>query len=111
VYCLGYALRVPIEGYCFYVSDVLLVTYLQAAFCLSDVRPVASVICDFIVAAFVMVWGGAVSLSFREVFYRIGASECHSYVISLTFFVALGMRSEGKAPKNRKPTVGLYFML
>jgi hypothetical protein len=27
-----------------------------------------------------MVWGGVVSLSFREVFYRIGASECYSYV-------------------------------
>jgi hypothetical protein len=64
----------------FYVSDVFLVTYLQAAFFLSDVRPVASVTCDFIDAAFVMVWGGVVSLSFREVFYCIGASECYSYV-------------------------------
>jgi hypothetical protein len=36
--------------------------------------------CDFLYAAFVMVWGGVVSLSFREVFYRIGASECYSYV-------------------------------
>jgi hypothetical protein len=41
---------------------------------------VASGTCDFIDAAFVMVWGGVFSLSFREVFYRIGASECCSYV-------------------------------
>ena len=39
-----------------------------------------SVTCDFIDAAFVVVWDGVVSLSFREVFYRIGASECYSYV-------------------------------
>jgi hypothetical protein len=41
---------------------------------------VASVTCDFIDVAFVMVWGGVVSLSFRELFYRVGASECYSYV-------------------------------
>jgi hypothetical protein len=41
---------------------------------------VAGVACDFVDAAFVMVWGGVVNLSFREVFYRIGASECYSYV-------------------------------
>jgi hypothetical protein len=41
---------------------------------------VASVTFDFVDAAFVMVWGGVVSLSFREVFYRIGAFECYSYV-------------------------------
>jgi hypothetical protein len=40
---------------------------------------VASVTVDFVDAAFVIVWGG-VSLSFREVFYRTGASECYSYV-------------------------------
>jgi hypothetical protein len=40
----------------------------------------ASVACEFEVAAFVMVWGGVVSLSFHEVFYRIGAFECYSYV-------------------------------
>jgi hypothetical protein len=31
-------------------------------------------------AASVMVWGGVVSFSFCEVFYRIGTSECYSYV-------------------------------
>jgi hypothetical protein len=36
---------------------------------------VASVASDFIDAAYVMVWGGVVSLSYREVFYRIGASD------------------------------------
>jgi hypothetical protein len=36
--------------------------------------------CDFVDADFVVVWGGGVSLSFREVFYRIGASECYSNV-------------------------------
>jgi hypothetical protein len=41
---------------------------------------VASVAFDFIDAAFVILWGGVVSLSFREVFYRTGASECYSYV-------------------------------
>jgi hypothetical protein len=41
---------------------------------------VASVTFDFIDAAFVIVWCGVVSLSFREVFYRIGASECYSCV-------------------------------
>jgi hypothetical protein len=41
---------------------------------------VASVTFDFIDAAFVIVWGGVVSLSFHAVFYRIGASECCSYV-------------------------------
>jgi hypothetical protein len=78
---LGYALRMPTEGLLFfYVPDVFLVTKLQAALCLSDVRLVASVTCDFVDAAFVMVWGGVVSLSFREVFYCIGASECYFYV-------------------------------
>jgi hypothetical protein len=38
---------------------------------------VANVTFDFIDAAFVIVWG---SLSFRVVFYRVGASECYSYV-------------------------------
>jgi hypothetical protein len=46
----------------FYVLDVFLVTLLQAALCLSDVRLVASVTCDFINAAFVMVWGCVFSL-------------------------------------------------
>jgi hypothetical protein len=41
---------------------------------------VASVTFDFVDTAFVIVGGGVVSLSFREVFYRIGASECYSYV-------------------------------
>jgi hypothetical protein len=41
---------------------------------------VAGVTCDFIDATFVMVWGGGVSLSFGEVLYHIGASECYSYV-------------------------------
>jgi hypothetical protein len=41
---------------------------------------VASVTCDFIDAAFVMVWSGVVSLSFHELFYCVGASECYSYV-------------------------------
>jgi hypothetical protein len=41
---------------------------------------VASVTFDFIDAAFVIVWGGVVSLSICEVFYRDGASECYSYV-------------------------------
>jgi hypothetical protein len=41
---------------------------------------VASVACDFVDAAFVILWGGVVSLSYREVFYRIGSSECYSYV-------------------------------
>jgi hypothetical protein len=41
---------------------------------------VASVTCDFIDTAFVMVWGGGVSLSFRELFYRIGGSESYSYI-------------------------------
>jgi hypothetical protein len=41
---------------------------------------VASVACDFVDAASVMVWGGGVSLSFCDVFYGIGASECYSYV-------------------------------
>jgi hypothetical protein len=40
---------------------------------------VAGVACDFVDAAFVMVWGGGVSLSFQEVFSRIVVSECHSY--------------------------------
>jgi hypothetical protein len=40
---------------------------------------VASVACEFVDAAFVMVWGGVVSLSFHEVFYRIGASELYYY--------------------------------
>jgi hypothetical protein len=31
-------------------------------------------------AAFVMVWGGGVSPSFHEGFYRISAFECYSYV-------------------------------
>jgi hypothetical protein len=62
-----------------YVSGVFLGTLLQAALCLSDVRLVASVTCGFIDAAFVMVWGGIVSLSFRAVFYCIGAHECYSY--------------------------------
>jgi hypothetical protein len=61
------------------VSDMLLVMKLQAALCLSDVRPVASVTIDFANTAFVIVWGGVVSLSFREIFYRIGTSECYSY--------------------------------
>jgi hypothetical protein len=47
---------------------------------LTDVQLVASVTCDFTDAAFVMVWGGVVSLLFHEVFYHIGASECYSYV-------------------------------
>jgi hypothetical protein len=64
----------------FYVSDVFFVTLLQAARCLSIVRLVESVTCEFIDAAFVMVWGGVVSLLFREVFYRIGAFECYYYV-------------------------------
>jgi hypothetical protein len=46
---------------------------------LSNVRPVASVTCDFLDAAFVMVWGSVVSLLFHEVFYHIGVSECYSY--------------------------------
>jgi hypothetical protein len=37
------------------VSDVLLVTQFQDEFCLSDVRPVASVTLDFIDSAFVIV--------------------------------------------------------
>jgi hypothetical protein len=41
---------------------------------------VAGITFDFVDTAFVIVWGGVVSLSFREVFYRIGASECYSYV-------------------------------
>jgi L-lactate utilization protein LutB len=41
---------------------------------------VASVTLDFIDTTFVIVCGGVVSLSFREVFYCIGASECYSYV-------------------------------
>jgi hypothetical protein len=40
------------------VSDVLLVTQFQAAFCLSDVRPVARVTLEFVDTAFVIVWGG-----------------------------------------------------
>jgi hypothetical protein len=46
---------------------------------------VASVASDFIDAAFVMVWGGVVSLSFREVFYRTGASE--NFVLLYCFFL------------------------
>jgi hypothetical protein len=41
---------------------------------------VAGVACEFVDAAFVMVCGGTVSLSFHDVFYRIGAFECNSYV-------------------------------
>jgi hypothetical protein len=41
---------------------------------------VTSVMFDFIAAAFVIVWGGVVSRSFREVFNCIGASECYSYI-------------------------------
>jgi hypothetical protein len=41
---------------------------------------VAGIACEFVDAAFVMVWGGVVSLSFHEVFYRIGAFESYSYV-------------------------------
>jgi hypothetical protein len=37
-----------LEVIVFYVSDVLLVTWLQAALYLSDVRPVASVAFDFV---------------------------------------------------------------
>jgi hypothetical protein len=50
---------------------------------------VASVTCDFVDDTFVMVWGGDVSLSFLEVFYRIGASECYSYVGVLNRLVIL----------------------
>jgi hypothetical protein len=39
---------------------------------------VAGVACEFVDAAFVMVWGGVVSLSFHEVFDHIGAFEYHS---------------------------------
>jgi hypothetical protein len=41
---------------------------------------VAGVECEFVDAAFVMVWGGVVSLSFHEVLDRVGAFECYSYV-------------------------------
>jgi hypothetical protein len=41
---------------------------------------VAGVACEFVDVAFVMVWGGVVSLLFLEVFYRIGAFECYSCV-------------------------------
>jgi hypothetical protein len=41
---------------------------------------VASVTFDFVDTTFVIVWGGVVILSFREVFYHVGASECYSYV-------------------------------
>jgi hypothetical protein len=41
---------------------------------------VAGVACEFVDATFVMVWGGVGSLSFHEMFYRIGAPECYSYV-------------------------------
>jgi hypothetical protein len=41
---------------------------------------VAGVACESVDAAFVMVWGGVVSLSFHEVFHSTGASECYSYV-------------------------------
>jgi hypothetical protein len=37
------------------VSDMLLGTQLEASFCLSDVRPVASVTLDFVDSAFVIV--------------------------------------------------------
>jgi hypothetical protein len=40
---------------------------------------VAGVACEFVDAAFVMVWGSDVSLSFHEVFDGIGAFECYSY--------------------------------
>jgi hypothetical protein len=36
---------------------------------------VGSVTRDFKDAAFVMVWGGVASLSYREVFYHTGVSE------------------------------------
>jgi hypothetical protein len=41
---------------------------------------VAGVACEFVDAAFVMVWGGVVSLSVHEVFYRIGAFECYYFM-------------------------------
>jgi hypothetical protein len=41
---------------------------------------VAGVACEFVDAAFFMVWGSVVSLSFHEVFDRIGAFECYSYI-------------------------------
>jgi hypothetical protein len=71
--------RMPIVGYCFLCIRCVLGNVASSCVCLSDVRPVASVTCNLIDAAFVIVWGG-VSLSFREVFYRVGASECYSYV-------------------------------
>jgi hypothetical protein len=71
--------RMPIRGYCFLCIGCALGNVASSC-ALSDVRLVASVTFDFIDAAFVIVWGGVVSLSFREVFYRTGASECYSYV-------------------------------
>jgi hypothetical protein len=44
---------------------------------------VASVTRDFIDATFIMVWGGFVCLSFHEVSYGIGASEC---ILMFVFF-------------------------
>jgi hypothetical protein len=41
---------------------------------------VAGVACEFVDVAFVMVWGGVVSLLFHEVLYHIGAFEYCSYV-------------------------------
>jgi hypothetical protein len=43
---------------------------------------VAGVACEFVNATFVMVWGSVVSLSFHEVFDRVGAFECYmTYII------------------------------
>jgi hypothetical protein len=41
---------------------------------------VVSVTCDFIDAAFIMLWGGVIGLLFHELFYLVCDSERYSYV-------------------------------
>jgi hypothetical protein len=78
---------VPTGGYCFLRIGRVLGNI--ASSCALLVQCTAYVIFDFVDAAFVIVWGGVVSLSFREVFYRIDASECYSYVCVLNMLVIL----------------------
>jgi hypothetical protein len=61
----------------FDASDVFLVTQLHAA--LRPMYDCGKCSRDFIDGAFVIFWGGDVSLSCREVVYNIGAFECYSY--------------------------------
>jgi hypothetical protein len=80
VYCWGYAVRMQIGGYCFWCIGYALGNV--ASSCVLSVRCMTCGKCYtwFCRFHFCHSLGGVVSLSFREVFYYTGASECYSYV-------------------------------